>query len=59
MKNFFIDRFGLNPSIGFRDGKYYYLRFSKSDSKRFCEIVKPFIPEFMSYKIGGIKNVCG
>jgi len=56
MKQFFNERFGLNPTIGFRDGKYYYLRFKQEDSKKLIEIIKPFIPEGMKYKIGGIKN---
>jgi hypothetical protein len=58
MKEFFNSKFGISPTIGFRDGKYYYLRFSKEDSKKLIEIIKPFIPECMKYKIGEIKNVC-
>lgn len=56
MKKFFNDKFGLNPTIGFRDGKYYYLRFKQEDSKRLIEIVKPFIPLSMTYKVGEINN---
>ncbi len=56
MKEFFIEKFGLNPTIGFRDGKYYYLRFSKKDSRKLIEIIKPFIPKGMEYKIGEAKN---
>src|SRR3989338_6200155 len=52
MKKFFNEKFGLNPTIGFRDGKYYYLRFKQDDSKKLIEIVRPFIPESMKYKIG-------
>ena len=52
MKNFFKEKFGIYPRIGYRDGKYYYLRFSKDDSKKLIEIVKPFIPKSMKYKIG-------
>lgn len=56
MKEFFNKKFGVNPTIGFRDGKYYYLRFRQEDSKKLIEIVKPFIPSCMLYKIGGINN---
>jgi len=56
MKTFFNEKFGLDPTIGFRDGKYYYLRFKQEDSKKLIEIVRPFIPECMLYKIGGIKH---
>ena len=55
LKEFFNEQFGLNPTIGFRDGKYYYLRFKKDDSKKLIEIIKPFIPQPMLYKIGEIK----
>ena len=57
MKEFFNKKFGLNPAIGFRDGKYYYLRFNQEDSKKLIEIIKAYIPECMRYKIGEIKNV--
>jgi len=53
MKEFFNKKFGLNPTIGFRDGKYYYLRFKQEDSKKLVEIIEPFIPNCMKYKIGG------
>lgn len=53
MKEFFKDKFGLNPTIGFRDGKYYFLRFKQDDSKKLIEIIKPFMPKSMLYKIGG------
>ncbi len=52
MKRFFREKFGLDPTIGFRDGKYYYLRFKQEDSKKLIEIVRLFIPESMKYKIG-------
>lgn len=55
MKKLFNERFGLDPTIGFRDGKYYYLRFKQEDSKKLIEIIKSFIPKCMSYKIGGNK----
>ena len=55
MKEFFNERFGLDPTIGFRDGKYYYLRFKQADTKKLIEIIKPFILNSMLYKIGGIK----
>ncbi len=57
MKDFFNKKFGLNPTIGFRDGKYYFLRFKQDDSKKLIEIIRPFVPESMKYKIGGLKNV--
>ena len=52
----FKEQFGLNPTIAFRDNKYYYLRFKKEDSKKLIEIVKPFIPLSMLYKVGGQIN---
>jgi len=55
IKEFFNKEFGLDPTIGFRDGKYYYLRFKQGDTKKLIEIIKPFIPNSMLYKIGGIK----
>jgi len=56
MKSFFNRKFGLDPTIGFRDKKYYYLRFKQDDSRKLINLVKPFIPESMLYKIGGIKK---
>jgi len=52
MKEFFNKKFGLNPTIGFRDRKYYFLRFKQEDSKKLIQIIKPFIPQSMRYKIG-------
>ena len=52
MKEFFNEKFDLNPTIGFRDGKYYYLRFKQDDTKKLINIIKSFIPESMLYKIG-------
>ncbi len=57
MKQFFNEKFKLNPTIGFRDEKYYYLRFNKEDSKKLIKIIKPFIPQSMKYKIGEVENV--
>ena len=51
-------KFGLNPTIGFRDKKYYYLRFKQKDSRKLIEVIKPFIPSCMNYKIGETKNGC-
>ncbi len=56
MKQFFKKRFGLNPTIGFRDRKYYYLRFKQEDSKKLIQIIKPFIPKSMKYKIGAVQK---
>ncbi len=56
MKEFFKKKFELNPTIGFRDKKYYYLRFKQEDSKKLIEIIKPFIPKCMLYKIGGLNE---
>ncbi|MEK6933135.1 MAG: hypothetical protein AABW56_05080, partial [Nanoarchaeota archaeon] len=52
MQKYFREVWGLIPTIGFRDKKYYYLRFKQEDSKKLIEIIKPFIPKFMKYKIG-------
>lgn len=53
MKDFFKERFNLDPTIGFRDKKYYYLRFKQEDSKKLVDIIRPFITKSMLYKIGG------
>ena len=53
LKNFFKKEFNLNPTIGFRDNKYHYLRFKKDDTAKFVEMVKPFLPLSMHYKVGG------
>ena len=52
MKKYFKDFLSLDPTIGFRDKKYYYLRFKVEDTKKLVEIVKPFIIPSMKYKIG-------
>lgn len=52
MKEFFKERFNLEPTIGFRDKKYYYIRFKQDDTKKLIKIIKPFIPKSMLYKIG-------
>ncbi len=52
MKEFFKEKFELDPTIGFRNNKYYFLRFKQQDSKKLIEIIKPFIPKCMGYKIG-------
>ncbi|MEK6861752.1 MAG: hypothetical protein AABY07_07315 [Nanoarchaeota archaeon] len=57
MKKFFNERFGLDPTIGFRDGKYYYLRFKQGDTKKLIEIIRPHIPLCMIYKIGGQNGI--
>ncbi|MEK6833432.1 MAG: hypothetical protein AABY32_05270 [Nanoarchaeota archaeon] len=57
MKEFFNEKFELDPTIGFRDGKYYYLRFKQEDTKKLIEIIKPFIHSSMIYKIGVKQNV--
>ena len=56
IKEFFKERFSLDPTIGFRDNKYYYLRFKQEDSKKLIKIIKPFIPKSMKYKIREIQN---
>jgi len=58
MKEFFNKRFGLDPTIGFRDSKYYYLRFKQKDSQKLIKIIKPFIPQSMRYKIGELNHDC-
>ena len=57
IKEFFNKKFNLDPTIGFRDKKYYYLRFKQEDSKKLIRIIKPFIPKCMRYKIGERENV--
>ncbi|MBS3083955.1 hypothetical protein J4423_04075 [Candidatus Pacearchaeota archaeon] len=57
MKKFFNEKFGLDPTIGFRDGKYYYLRFKKEDTNKLIEIIRPYLPLCMIYKIGGQNGI--
>ncbi len=52
MKEFFKEKFNLDPTIGFRDKKYYYLRFKQEDSRKLIEVIRPFMPDCMKYKIG-------
>ena len=52
MKKYFEEVWGLSPTIGFRDNKYYYLRFKVEDTKKLISIVRPFILKVMKYKIG-------
>ena len=52
MQKYFKDKWGLKTTIGFRDNKYYYLRFLKADTKKLIEIIRPYLPNSMLYKIG-------
>lgn len=52
MKEYFENIWQLSPTIGFRDKKYYYLRFKKKDTKKLISIIKDNIPSGMEYKIG-------
>ncbi len=52
MKTYFEEKWEISPTIGFRDKKYYYLRFTKDDTRKLISIVKEFIPKCMKYKIG-------
>lgn len=52
IKKYFEEVWKLSPTIGFRDKKYYYLRFNQEDTKRLIEIIKPFILDSLRYKIG-------
>lgn len=52
IKQYFREVWGLDPTIGFRDNKYYYLRFKVQDTKKLIQIIRPFIIESMSYKMG-------
>jgi len=52
IKEYFKDSWNLDPTIGFRDKKYYYLRFSKNDTKKLVEIIEPFVHNSMKYKVG-------
>ncbi|MFA4887882.1 MAG: LAGLIDADG endonuclease [Candidatus Nanoarchaeia archaeon] len=53
MKQYFKEKWGLDPTIGFRDNKYYYLRFKKEDTLKLVSIIQNFVPvKQMMYKIG-------
>jgi len=51
IKGYFENVWNLSPTIGFRDKKYYFLRFKQRDTEKLIQIVKPFIPNCMKYKI--------
>lgn len=52
IKEFFNKKWGITPTIGFRDKKYYYLRFSVEDTKKIVKMIEPFIPvKEMLYKV--------
>ena len=54
MKTFFKNKWGLSPTIGFRDGKYYYLRFSVEDTKKLTGLIESYIPvKELLYKVNG------
>jgi hypothetical protein len=50
--NFFVSKYSIEPKIYVESGKYHRLWFNVEKSKRFIEIIKPFVPECMNYKIG-------
>ena len=53
MQKYFLEKWGLNCSIRFRDGKYYYLTFYKKDTGKLIDLIKDHIPvDNMRYKIG-------
>ncbi|MEK6938111.1 MAG: hypothetical protein AABX04_03630 [Nanoarchaeota archaeon] len=53
MQRYFKRKWGLNCSVRFRDGKYYYLSFYKKDTSKLGVMIEKFIPlEKMKYKIG-------
>ncbi len=53
IRDYFKDKWGLEPTIGFRDKKYYYLRFKKEDTIKVVNIIRNFIPvKELLYKIG-------
>ena len=56
MQEYFKEKWGLNCSIRFRDGKYYYLSFYKKDTQKLISIIREFIPtQDLKYKIGELK----
>lgn len=52
IKKYFEEIWNLSPTIGFRDKKYYYLRFKQKDTEKLINIIRPFILDSMEYKIG-------
>lgn len=52
IKNFFIEKYNIDPKIYLEGGKYRRAWFNVEKSKRFLSIIKPFVPECMKYKIG-------
>jgi len=56
MQEYFKEKWGVNCSVRFRDGKYHYLSFYKKDTQKLISIIKEFIPtQDMNYKIGELK----
>lgn len=46
-------RFGLRPKVKPDSRGHFLLRFSHEDTPRLLEIVRPFTPACMAYKVGG------
>lgn len=60
MSNHLKSRFSLENSIArvkhhTKEGEYYYyLVFTVGSSRRLCEMIAPYVPEVMRYKLNGI-----
>ncbi len=62
IKNWLKERFNLDCKIRKHGGKHrkgdkiHYISFSTSKGKKFLNIVKPYMPPSMNYKLGGDKQ---
>ena len=54
IQTWFSDKFRLHPVVG-HDPKrnLYWLRFSKSETEKLFNIIRPFVPACMSWKVAG------
>jgi superfamily II DNA or RNA helicase len=46
-----FNKYGIDCTICKSKGKYYYLRFNKENTSKLLELITPYIPENMEYKI--------
>lgn len=52
MIDFFERKYGLHPKLEKRRNEQYVLRINASESKAFRDIIRDYVPECMSYKLG-------
>ncbi|MDP3093733.1 MAG: LAGLIDADG endonuclease [bacterium] len=50
LQNILLNQFNIHSRLN-KDKKYFRIRIISSDAKRFCDLVKQFIPKSMEYKL--------